>query len=120
MLNVPLPDGMLADLGEDALRMWWRVNLGREAPRATNLGAWCIIPPEAAQASSRRKPGRRSLTRRELEVLALIARHCSNREIADELVLSIRTVERHITNIYAKTGLSGRRLAEIYADYVFT
>ncbi len=46
MLNVPLPEGMLAELGEDALSMWWRVSLGREAPPATNLAAWCIIPPQ--------------------------------------------------------------------------
>jgi DNA-binding CsgD family transcriptional regulator len=54
-------------------------------------------------------------------MLALIARHYSNRQIAAELVLSVRTVERHITNIYAKTGLSSRRLAERYAaNYVNT
>jgi DNA-binding NarL/FixJ family response regulator len=32
----------------------------------------------------------------------------TNRELADELVLSVRTVERHLTNIYTKLGTSGR------------
>ncbi len=47
------------------------------------------------------------LTPREREVLRLIAEGKSNQEIARELVLSIRTVERHISNIYTKIGASG-------------
>lgn len=47
------------------------------------------------------------LTARELEVLSLIAAGKSNQEIAGELVLSIRTVERHISNIYTKIGATG-------------
>ncbi len=51
------------------------------------------------------------LTRRETQVLRLIAAGDSNREIAIELVLSVRTVERHINNIYRKRRpwQSGRR-----------
>jgi DNA-binding CsgD family transcriptional regulator len=48
------------------------------------------------------------LTPRESEVADLIARGCSNHQIADELVLSVRTVERHIENIYAKLGVGGK------------
>jgi DNA-binding NarL/FixJ family response regulator len=48
------------------------------------------------------------LTRREREVLALVARGLSNQEIARDLVLSVRTVERHISNIYGKIGAVGR------------
>ncbi len=55
------------------------------------------------------------LTRRELEVLHLLAIRQSNREIARELVLSVRTVERHITNIYAKIDARGRADATAYA-----
>ena len=56
-----------------------------------------------------------SLTRREVEVLQLIASGRSNREIADELVLSIRTVERHITNLYAKIGARSKSSATAFA-----
>ena len=54
------------------------------------------------------------LTQREVEVLRLIAAGSSNREIADRLVVSVRTVERHITNIYAKIGARGKADATAY------
>jgi predicted ATPase/DNA-binding CsgD family transcriptional regulator len=55
------------------------------------------------------------LTARESEVLRLLASGSSNREIAARLVLSTRTVERHIENLYAKIGVSGRAGAIAYA-----
>ncbi len=55
------------------------------------------------------------LTRREMEVLLLIAAGRSSREVAEELVLSVRTVERHITNIYGKINARGRADATAYA-----
>lgn len=55
------------------------------------------------------------LTPREIEVLRLLVRRYSNNEIAAELVLSVRTVERHIANIYAKTGSHHRRDARAFA-----
>ena len=63
-------------------------------------------------------PGMADLTRREMEVLGLIAVGKSNQEIASILVLSVRTVERHISNIYVKIGASGavaRATATAYA-----
>jgi DNA-binding NarL/FixJ family response regulator len=48
------------------------------------------------------------LTPREAEVLWLIAAGKTNQEIADDLVLSIRTVERHISTVYEKLNLHGR------------
>lgn len=58
------------------------------------------------------------LSARELEVLALVANGMSNGEVAAALVLSVRTVERHISNIYAKIGADGpaaRLFAAAYA-----
>jgi len=49
-----------------------------------------------------------NLTEREVEVLRLIAVGKSNEEIARELILSLRTVERHISNIYQKIGATGK------------
>jgi pimeloyl-ACP methyl ester carboxylesterase/DNA-binding CsgD family transcriptional regulator len=55
------------------------------------------------------------LTEREVEVLRLVASGESNLEIAEALVLSVRTVERHITNIYNKIGARGKADATAYA-----
>ena len=55
------------------------------------------------------------LTQREVEVLRLIAVGKSSRDVAEDLVLSIRTVERHITNIYGKINARGRADATAYA-----
>jgi DNA-binding NarL/FixJ family response regulator len=55
------------------------------------------------------------LSEREATVLSLIATGHSNQEIADRLVLSVRTVERHAVNIYAKLGVRSRTEAVAYA-----
>jgi len=49
-----------------------------------------------------------SLTRREREVAGLAARGFTDRAIADQLVVSIRTVETHLHNAYTKLGVTGR------------
>ena len=56
------------------------------------------------------------LTRRELEVLAFLARGCSNREISEELVLSPRTVETHVQRIFAKLDVHNRTAATLRAQ----
>jgi pimeloyl-ACP methyl ester carboxylesterase/DNA-binding CsgD family transcriptional regulator len=48
------------------------------------------------------------LSGREIEVLALVAEGLSNEEVAARLYLSVRTVERHLSNIYAKLRVSGK------------
>ena len=48
------------------------------------------------------------LSRRQVEVLRLIAAGRTNREIADELVLSLRTIERHVADLYDKLGVRNR------------
>jgi DNA-binding CsgD family transcriptional regulator len=58
-------------------------------------------------------PGR--LTEREAEVLKLVARGRTNREVATELFISDKTVARHLSNIFAKLGLSSRAAATAWA-----
>lgn len=53
-------------------------------------------------------PGVEELSRRELEVLELVAAGLTNEAIAERLSLSVRTVERHLTNTYAKLRVSGK------------
>jgi DNA-binding CsgD family transcriptional regulator len=57
----------------------------------------------------------RGLTPRELEVLRQVASGKTNRAIADHLVLSEKTVARHVSNIFTKLGLSSRSAATAYA-----
>ena len=60
------------------------------------------------------------LTAREVEVLRLLAAGKANAAIADELVLSIRTVERHISTIYGKLGVSGGAARATVVHYALT
>ncbi len=75
-------------------------------------------PPEVAAPPAVTAPPAApgdELTRRELEVLRLLAGGCSNQVIADMLVVSVRTVEHHVSNIYEKIGVRGRAAATAYA-----
>ena len=87
------------------------------AARATfaQLGA---VPDLARLDSLTRSPateGSTGLTPRELEVLRLVAAGKSNRSIAADLVLSEKTVARHVSNILAKLGLPSRSAATAHA-----
>jgi ATP/maltotriose-dependent transcriptional regulator MalT len=87
-----------------ALEILLRLGAIAEGERASVL----IHEADAAtQKLSDKVPTLVDLTTRELEVLRLIATGKNNQEIAAELVLSVRTVERHISNIYQKLQLSG-------------
>jgi DNA-binding CsgD family transcriptional regulator len=56
------------------------------------------------------------LTARERRVLAELATGATNREIAERLVVSVHTVERHLANVYAKIGVRNRAEAAAYAE----
>lgn len=82
-----------------------------DAERATRLLVE-IGPDTAARPDLR-------FTAREVDVLRLVGRGRSNDEIASELFLSVRTVERHLSNVYSKIGAHGRAarvLASTYAS----
>jgi DNA-binding NarL/FixJ family response regulator len=70
----------------------------------------------APQATPMARPSDPSgLSARELEVLRLVAAGKSNREIAEQLVISTNTVDRHVSHILAKTGAANRAEAAAYA-----
>ena len=74
-----------------------------------------MAPPAPPQAGWAAPNASTSLTPRETEVLLLLARGLTSNEISDELFVSVRTVGRHITNIYAKIGARTRADAASYA-----
>lgn len=82
-----------------------------------NLGA-TLAERGAEELASELSPapaaGAGPLSPREAEVLGLLSEGLSNREIADELVLSVHTVRRHVSNILAKLGVSSRTAAVAY------
>lgn len=69
----------------------------------------------AGHRGHRRRTWPAGLSDREVEVLRLLARGMSNREIAEALVISRRTAGHHVEHIYAKTGTSNRALASLFA-----
>lgn len=100
------------DLGDDeAAAAEWEAALEALA----TLGAFPDVArvERLVRALSTTGPG--GLTERELEVLRALARGSSNRAIAAELVISHRTVERHVSNIFAKLGVASRSQATAYA-----
>ena len=60
-------------------------------------------------------PPTEPLTERELEVLALVGRGRSNKEIATDLGITERTARTHVSNILGKLGLASRTQAALYA-----
>lgn len=90
-----------------------------EAIRKVFKGESLLHPTIAARLMQEVSQSERTtvgaLTDRELEVLKLIARGMSNREIASDLTLSEKTVKTHVSNILAKLHLADRTQAALYA-----
>jgi predicted ATPase/DNA-binding CsgD family transcriptional regulator len=89
--------------------------LGEGAPEAHPA---TVEEPHSASSAAQIAPRRRlpgGLTARETEVLRLLASGQTNREIAEALVVSAHTVERHVANLYRKIDARGRADATAYA-----
>ncbi len=91
------------------------------AIRQVNAGE-CPLSPVIARKVlqemslvDRRPPAAQSLSEREVEVLRMVAQGKSNKQIADELVLSLGTVRAHLSNILSKLHLASRTQATLYA-----
>ena len=69
----------------------------------------------AGHRIARRREGPAGLTRREVEVLRLLARGLSNKRIAEQLVISPKTVANHVEHIYTKIDASTRARASLFA-----
>jgi DNA-binding NarL/FixJ family response regulator len=88
-----------------------------DAARAafSELGAIPDLARVDALAATVASASSHGLTNRELEVLRLLSAGVTNKAIAAELVLSVRTVDRHVSNIFAKLDVSSRAAATAYA-----
>ncbi len=107
----------LAEAAEEAqlaLDTFRRLGADREAARAISLLQGLGLPGPAVPAVN---PA--GLTPREIDVLKLIAAGKSNHEIAAILVLSLRTVERHLSNIYSKIDADGKAARAAAVAYAF-
>ena len=95
-----------------------------DAVRAVHAGESVLHPTIARKVLNRfargsgepqeREPSE-VLSRREMAVLKLVTKGLSNKDIADELCLSIRTVQGHLGNIFNKLGVSSRTEAVVHA-----
>jgi HD-GYP domain-containing protein (c-di-GMP phosphodiesterase class II) len=92
----------------DELRM--EVRSGRLAADAVDA-----VLAAAGQHRAKRRAGPAGLTPREIEVLTLIARGASTRQVARALGIAPKTAETHIERIYTKTGASTRSAATLFA-----
>ena len=97
LLRLAVERGIRVELATQLLNEL-RAHLDQESPRPVRV-------PETGE----------TLTSREVEVLRLIAAGASNRGIAEQLVISERTVKTHITHILGKLGVSSRTQAAALA-----
>jgi HD-GYP domain-containing protein (c-di-GMP phosphodiesterase class II) len=106
----PRPHRPVSTAGEAAAQLRAEAKEGR-------LDAEAVAAVLTATGRATRRPARPDgLTGREVEVLRLLARGLSNREIAERLVISRKTASHHVEHIYAKTGTTNRALASLYAS----
>jgi HD-GYP domain-containing protein (c-di-GMP phosphodiesterase class II) len=92
----------------------------REAATANRLDARAVeavITAAGEKPKQVRRASSITLTEREVEVLRLVARQLSNKQIARELDISAKTVEHHVSHIFDKTGVTTRTGAALYATH---
>lgn len=83
-----------------------------EAVRAAAQGKLLLAPTVAARLMERmRGPAEEALSSRELDVLKLVAKGASNKEIANQLYISEATVKSHLIHIYGKLNVADRTAA---------
>ncbi|MGD8997934.1 MAG: response regulator transcription factor, partial [Anaerolineae bacterium] len=95
-----------------------------EAIRAVQAGESMLHPAIARKvinrfsrhiATGREEAPLEELTEREIEVLQLAGKGITNREIADRLSISHRTVQAHLSHIFSKLGVGSRTEAVVFA-----
>jgi HD-GYP domain-containing protein (c-di-GMP phosphodiesterase class II) len=109
-MSEPRPHRPALTLKQAAAELRAEVRAGRLAADAVDA-----VLAAAGQHPGKRRAGPAGLTPRELEVLTLIARGASTRQVARALGITAKTAETHIERIYAKIGASTRSTATLFA-----
>ena len=86
-----------------------------EAQKSMSISIATTSEPSPAPSVEVRSDSLDELTVREVEVLRLVARGLTNEQVAEQLIISSRTVNSHLTSIYSKIGVSSRSAATRYA-----
>jgi HD-GYP domain-containing protein (c-di-GMP phosphodiesterase class II) len=109
-MREPRPHRPARQAGEAAAELRAEVRAGRlDGPAAD------AVLEAAGHRLPRRRESVAGLTAREVEVLILLARGMSNRQIAERLVITPKTAGNHVEHIYAKIGASSRAAAAMFA-----
>jgi LuxR family maltose regulon positive regulatory protein len=109
---------IFADEGKPLLHLLEQYQSQIHAPRAYLESILKILRREAAEpglVAPSNSEGLLPLTRRELDILQLLAAGKSNQEIAEERVLTLNTVKKHVANILSKMGVANRTQAVMLA-----
>jgi HD-GYP domain-containing protein (c-di-GMP phosphodiesterase class II) len=109
-MREPRPYRPARSADDAASELRTEVNAGRLDPDAVNA-----VLAAAGHRVNRRRDGPAGLTAREIDVLCLVARGLSTKEIAARLVISPKTARNHIEHIYTKTGATSRVTASLFA-----
>ncbi len=108
-------------LGEKAFAIAWEEGRAMtptqalEAQKSMSISTATPSEPSPAPPANERSGALDELTVREVEVLRLVARGLTNEKVGEQLIISSRTVNSHLTSIYAKIGVSSRSAATRYA-----
>jgi DNA-binding NarL/FixJ family response regulator len=109
-MREPRPHRPARPAGEAAAELRAEVRAGRLDGAAVDA-----VLAAAGHRPPRRREGPAGLTAREVEVLVLLARGRSNKQIAERLVITPKTAGNHVEHIYAKIGASSRAAAALFA-----
>ena len=115
-VSLGLPGGsirLFVDLGQGLVRLLNRLDLDAEGKRYVERILVAFQGDGKAQAGEALE---HPLTKRELEILELLAQELSNKQIADQLFIAPATVKRHTENIYQKLNVAGRQQAVVKAS----
>jgi DNA-binding NarL/FixJ family response regulator len=106
-----------AQLGEQAFAVTWAEGCGMTWEQALAARGPVTIPSETHPTSPAKSPATYpdGLTGREVEVLRLLAQGLTDAQIAEQLIISPRTVNTHLRAIYGKIQVSSRSAATRYA-----